>query len=64
MADQRNDVTIPADSTLTVDNFSINSDGTVTVKNKELADALKNKLEGALSDPSTNAVSVGVVVGL
>ena len=62
MADKK-DLTLPADATLTSDNFSLNSDGTVTVKNSELSKLLQQKLKGAVDDPNVNAVSVGVVVG-
>lgn len=62
MADQKNS-TLPADATLTSNNFSLNSDGTVTIKNSELSKLLQDKLKGAVADPSVNAVNIGITIG-
>lgn len=56
-------VNLPADTTLTTDNFSVNSDGTVTIKNNELNDLLRRSLEDSVADNQVAAVSVGVTVG-
>ena len=63
MTEERKDIKVPADRSLTEENFCLNEDGTVTIMNKELADTLKEKLENAKQDVTTTATSVGVVVG-
>ena len=56
-------IELPADNTLTSDNFKIDADGNVVIKNAALKALLKEKLQPAVNDANTNAISVGVTVG-
>lgn len=58
------EVELPATKRLTTDNFIINADGSVTIKEDDLAQLLKANTEKAVADDSVNLVSVGVSVDL
>lgn len=52
---------LPAAS-LTAEDFEVDTNGNLVVKNKKIADALKSKLEAGANSNSTSAVSVSVGV--
>jgi hypothetical protein len=62
MADEKK-VQLPADATLTKDNFLINGDGSVTVKNSDLSKFLAEKLQSSVADQAKKNEYIGVVWG-
>ena len=62
MPKQTIEVTLPADAKLTADQFSVDADGNVLVKNTKLAEALKTQLQSAEKDPNVSQVKVGVII--
>jgi hypothetical protein len=62
MAKKVVEVTLPADAKLTADQFSVDADGNVVVKNPKLAEVLKTNLQSAVKDPNVNEVKIGVVI--
>lgn len=56
-------LSLPADTTLTSQNFTLNPDGSVTIKNGELSRYLSDKLNASIADPAKSKEWVGVVWG-
>ncbi len=54
---------LPADATLTAENFKLNHDGSVTIQNKELSAYLTDKLTASVKNPKVDQEYVGVVWG-
>lgn len=56
-------VKLPADKTLTSENFLLNPDGTVTIKNEDLSSYLRDKINYSVSDTARSSEYVGVIWG-
>ena len=56
-------IELPANNTLTSEQFQIDVNGNIVIKNEALKALLKEKLQPAVNDASTNMVTVGVTVG-
>ena len=55
----KKNVHLLCDAKLTLDHFSLNSNGSVTIKNNELGKLLQDNLKNALTDLSVNVIHGG-----